>query len=125
MTQEHTPGPWAIRHSPRMQRYDIIGDVIQKDDQVYGYQVAELAPWMESEHIAANAALIAAAPDLLTALQTITLYLAEAHAEDTAAAHYGDDTCSYCDAIEAANRAIARATAAGAEKSEPADAGAT
>jgi len=55
--------------------------------------------------------LIAAAPELLEHLQTLADYLAEAHAEDKAAEHYGDEDCSYCRALDAARAAIAEATA--------------
>ncbi len=51
----------------------------------------------------------AASSDLLTALDATMYDLAESHAEDKAADHYGDDSCSYCDDITAAEAAIAKA----------------
>lgn len=57
-----------------------------------------------------NARLIAAAPALMEVLQETVTFLAEAHIEETDADHYGDDSCSYCDAIAAARAAIAQAT---------------
>ena len=45
----------------------------------------------------------------LAVLERVTNYLAEAHAEDKAADHYGDDSCSYCEAIDEARAILAKA----------------
>jgi hypothetical protein len=60
----------------------------------------------------ANSLLICAAPELLSALETIVEHLAESHATEKDAEHYGDDPeeCSYCQSIEAARAAIDKAT---------------
>lgn len=58
MKAQHTPGPWM----PSWRDY---GGVIDKD----GYVVAQAATFRNKEVIEANARLIAAAPDLLEALQ--------------------------------------------------------
>lgn len=65
-TNKHTPGPWAIER-------DHIGPRSQNDDQSYGMliQVAYLERYDWPENAEANARLIAAAPELLEALEAI------------------------------------------------------
>ena len=108
-TAKHTPGPWEVQEGAeccfhRGNRYSITLPI----DRGITETIAEVWPGSD-ERDKADALLIAAAPDLLEALETITLYLAEAHAEDKAVDHYGDETCSYCEGIKAAEAAIAKA----------------
>lgn len=61
------------------------------------------------ECTAEEARVMAAAPKLLETLKTICDYFSESHAEEKAADHYGDKGCSYCEAINSARIAIAKA----------------
>lgn len=82
-----TPGPWMASKTDRS-----IGPVSRDDDQTYG-MILPVA-WVEfdfdGELQQANANLIAAAPDLLAALQLIISYHddgnCELHSEDLAMA---------------------------------------
>ena len=47
---------------------------------------------------------------LLDTIETLADFLAEAHAEDKAADHYGDDRCSYCEAIDKARALLSAET---------------
>ena len=82
-----TPGPWAVA-------------VAHGEARLVG---------SDKEFSDADARLIAAAPELLAVLDTLVNYFAESHALEIDAQHYGDDTCSYCEAIDAALIAIAKA----------------
>lgn len=61
MTDKHTPGPWkAIPHGSRIYGPD-------------GYELAATSyEWQRTSTTEANARLIAAAPDMLAVLQTLT-----------------------------------------------------
>ena len=66
----------------------------------------------------ANVLLIAAAPELLTSLQTLVDYMLESHAEELESCHAGDaelageapEACSYCKAVAEARAVIDKAT---------------
>lgn len=58
---KHTPGPWVVREDPRSFRPSI-----EKEDRTYF--IAHVDECMAKE---ANAQLIAAAPDLLEALEAL------------------------------------------------------
>ena len=77
MTAKHTPGPWHIGMKP--------GPMIYGE---HGEQVADMVVSMINivEH-SANARLIAAAPDLLQALENLTdaVQSGTSYADDTAA----------------------------------------
>ena len=65
--QTHTPGPWAVRHTDNGLR------IVYSDGELRSH-VADLHSMsLCEEHgsLRANASLIAAAPDLLSALQRI------------------------------------------------------
>jgi len=96
---KHTPGPWKFEQNGH-------------DHNLWGDGHAGRVLTIRDGVIPMNsdARLIAAAPELLEHLQTLADYLAEAHAEDKAADHYGDEDCSYCRALDHARAAIARAT---------------
>lgn len=61
----------------------------------------------------ANASLIAAAPDLLAALNRLVFLFTESHQDEIESGHFGDDAagykCSYCSGIAQAKAAIAKA----------------
>lgn len=82
-----TPGPWVASKTDRS-----IGPVSRDDDQSYGMilPVAWVEFYVEPGCHQANANLIAAAPDLLAALQLIISYHddgnCELHSEDVALA---------------------------------------
>ena len=63
----------------------------------------------------ANARLIAAAPDLLAALETLVEHFEESHAPELESDHQGDGPhgCTYCESIPAARAAIANAKGEG------------
>lgn len=60
---------------------------------------------------AKHAPLLAAAPELLDSLELMVSYLQESHQDELQSNHHGDGSsgCSYCQAIRAAQRAIAKA----------------
>lgn len=66
----HTPGPWfAIPHGKGSRAWKVTGNVDDAADDV-----ANVIGYSEIDEVAANARLIAAAPALLEALQTILGY---------------------------------------------------
>ena len=66
MTQKHTPGPWFYSNG---EVYDI------KDNQIC------LVSYYQDGRVKANAALIAAAPDLLNAVEHLLLIAMETASE--------------------------------------------
>ena len=99
----HTKGPWRVDHCS-------YGEEIWNHE---GRYVADLkhGEGTGAETTAANANLIAAAPDLLEALERTAEYLEEAHQSDIDFDHAGDDPaeCTYCQALKQAQAAIAKA----------------
>ena len=76
MTTKHTPGPWYVFHSAHRGRFDDDGPgAFSIGDAQTAYSANILCSryeWPErAEEMKANARLIAAAPDLLKALQAI------------------------------------------------------
>lgn len=108
MQTQHTPGPWYVFHSAYRGRFD--------DDGPGAFSIGD-APtarsanilcsryeWPErAEEMKANAHLMAAAPDLLEALQNIAEYWNQDQNEAAMA-----DACWH--AIHTARAAIAKAT---------------
>lgn len=75
---KHTPGPWAYSGSVRDVDGDKLfcGSVYPVDDTIYrgnicGLQSADYIGGINIQEAEANASLIAAAPDLLAALQRV------------------------------------------------------
>jgi hypothetical protein len=94
MVPKHTPGPWPYTRTGDGKRITIGAGLVEGPN---GYEVAEVySDDCDAAEAEANARLIAAAPDLLAALQ----WVMSAHGEQL---H---------DALAAANEAIARATGA-------------
>ena len=58
---KHTPGPWIIFETP-------LGIEITADDADLGHPATVICEVMDDKHEAANARLIAAAPDMVEAL---------------------------------------------------------
>jgi hypothetical protein len=82
---KHTPGPWQIKSE--YEPLSIIGNVDGPDDGQYHYtSICEVEPTLFPDENAANARLIAAAPELLAALVKIE-GLADEHAR--AGDHHG------------------------------------
>ena len=75
MNTQHTPGPWTVTLSfDATMRREIWTEI----DRETGYrELVALIPDAEGEHINGDARLIAAAPDLLHALQMIDSNAAE------------------------------------------------
>lgn len=98
MTTQHTPGPWAIRkHEKGFVVYYTDGEIRSNTAQCYDRSVAE-----EHGTAEANAQLIAAAPELLAALQNIADHLwLEAK---------GEGKMDTKDLLQKAEAAIAKAT---------------
>ncbi len=76
MTTKHTPGPWYVFHSAHLAWRDDNGPgAFSIGDAQTAYSANILCSryqWPErAEEMKANASLIAAAPDLLEALQTL------------------------------------------------------
>lgn len=63
MSNKHTPGPWSV------QSYQIYAD---KGTQ-YGYRLIDCVRGRTQDELEANMALIAAAPELLAAVQGLIL----------------------------------------------------
>ena len=108
---KHTPGKWYLT----AKNPNADGSCYQQiKSEIIGSAVMGLSHDGSPEAYA-NAGLLTSAPAMLDALKRVTEFLSEAHAEDKAAAHYGDDpdTCTYCQAINQANAAIAQAQGGG------------
>lgn len=68
----HTPGPWHIIHEPTLNTYHIrVEDLDAAPVASLFYSSGGSRPQLSRELIDANAALIAASPDMLAALQGI------------------------------------------------------
>lgn len=106
MTTKHTPGPWLLRTTPTSAGLcHIVSAADWRGAFIYGdgirKGVDDSLP--KAQELAANSRLIAAAPDLLAALQSIEEYWNQDHNEMAMA-----DACWH--AINTARAAIAKAT---------------
>lgn len=82
---KHTPGPWAIQMDGRDTR------VVREADGLKSYVASLGEIWLCEEHggtVDANAALIAAAPDLLAALKALLAH-ANAYSDEMRERGYG------------------------------------
>jgi len=101
MPTQHTPGPWKVAEAFINNQPNRL---FVSEGKWGGKNIADLGEADEANN--ANARLIAAAPELLAALQSLIQYLPE---EDI----YYEDASSYRQiqrAVERAEAAIARAT---------------
>jgi len=73
-TTQHTPGPWQSRET----NYGFTVDAVKTIDHVAGVRIPA-SPHETGATQAANAKLIAAAPDLLHALEVIKHMAQDAH----------------------------------------------
>ena len=113
MSEQHTPGPWGVYDYPEYKgpktRFQIRANHPRMDGAIiavnstYGEHVG--ACYLSEKEIKANAAIIAAAPDLLAALEGLVEQCAMVHK------HWGDGANGKeSDAAQAAGRAaIAKA----------------
>ena len=85
----HTPGPWIVAEPGEVDEHYAVLDGFGHTASVYGYPE-------EAAAAAANARLIAAAPELLEACELLLIYLGDWNDME-------DETCA------AARRAIAKA----------------
>jgi len=102
---KHTPGPWRITHNGSYSppRFEISGRA--GDGREYGF--AEVSAWpLHAGEAEANARLIAAAPEMLEALKTLTPIASDQHAHITSDC---GGNCPDLIAIKQARAAIARA----------------
>lgn len=79
---KHTPGPWVIDYTTRPEEICTVYNVPPEgeDDQMFVYIRGKLGYWDTTpEEKLANARLIAAAPELLDALQKMDRILCEAN----------------------------------------------
>ena len=113
---EHTPGPWRVDTEVRglPNWVDVVGPRIRVGSPTFATNIT----YEESRRIFADARLIAAAPDMLKALegaqQAVSSAYAEAHAEwqnaDKRAERHGNKVRAW---REQAIAAIAKATGGG------------
>lgn len=106
MTSKHTPGPWAVQNAEECtgrQLDDLVKWVVTGDQ--HSLWISSGPTWdpEHAEESEANARLIAAAPELLEALQGTRREIA------ALVAACGDGVCTAA-ALEAADTAIAKAT---------------
>lgn len=97
---KHTPGPWVHRI-----RLDEGGNIGTKD----GYAICDMAyhySSLDRGELDANARLIAAAPELLEALQAIAKFIPNTSSEEGGAAKYSENVR----AADKVRAAIAKAT---------------
>lgn len=78
MNAKHTPGPWGVTHQTLTdQSWDVVSEAISGGICVATCGCCE----SESSHIAANAHLIAAAPELLQACKAVLAWI-ESHSDE-------------------------------------------
>lgn len=100
----HTPGPWIVIHESRAQSRWIVGDN-------EGGSIADCeppGPWISRDEADANARLIAAAPEMLEALQALVAQILDYEKVNNLSPNPGRKYC--WDNTERAVAAIAKAT---------------
>lgn len=112
MRKEHTKGPWAYGEERENQVEPTHRQVTapHTGNGPIRKQIATVYYGETKEERLANAALIAAAPELLKAVELLEAYLFESHEHEILTNHGNDTTpCSYCAALEQAREVIAKA----------------
>jgi len=106
MSAQHTPGPWAVEEPMDHELW-----IVEDGKEAYEWRVIAGCPWPDEprdiprKQVEANARLIAAAPDLLAALEKAAPFIGWASTRGQILA--GVDADELCDVIDAA---IAKAT---------------
>lgn len=95
MTTKHTPGPWVLEDNPTVNGQQVAS--FEKSGVMAGNRCLQV---IVRSNNAADASLIAAAPEMLEALQRLV------EIEDGP----GMAVIGWCDALDAARAAIAKAT---------------
>lgn len=105
----HTPGPWELRERAheatpyskrRVYRMEIIAPQYLYGKRTHSRDIAQILDYCEWTDHPANARLIAAAPDLLEALERICTNSRDADCGD-----HCSNTCMYCQARAAIRKA--------------------
>ena len=104
-TAAHTPGPWRTKTGPGWHDTYIVGELVGAHEPT----IATVRVHNNQQHHMANARLIAAAPELLAALEVLLPMFADWHSEFPQ--HVGDKEAP---ALQNARAAIAKATGAAA-----------
>lgn len=110
-TTKHTPGPWTIVETGKTGLGEVVcevgrgGDIDPRDEDSL-YQVGRMCDWggWDKETTLANARLIAAAPEMLAALEDILNGLEHAGCSS----QHCSGTCHYCATRRRAREAIAK-----------------
>lgn len=108
---KHTPGPWVFDPT-NYGVVDLLGyDLLDTNGNPIGVMVHTqlIGGFMKTKpnpKAEANAALVAAAPELLSACQSMLAYMEEFHVE----ACLNEPDCFECGLTEALSEAIAKAT---------------
>lgn len=102
MRQMPSTGEWTRTHGRTPMIFAGVSDPDANDSD----PIAIITGYADDR--AGNANLMMAAPLLRNALELVVSYLAEAHAADKSADHYGDgpEDCTYCQAIQQAHEAL-------------------
>ena len=98
MKSKHTPGPWEVTHDPKLAPINVS---------------SKGGPVVASNLYVRDASLIAAAPDLLAALEAlkhIATYYHKGEAPGHEDACENPDCCGHCLAMRKVDAAIAKAT---------------
>jgi hypothetical protein len=110
MSTQHTPAPWKATHP--IQDADAARHIWTQTDPATGHrELVAIIPGAEGDHVSADARLIAAAPDMLAALQLALHALENARIEYD----YHGNPMDKCDAdvitaVDTLRAAIAKAT---------------
>ena len=97
----HTPGPWHVK-APQPARYPCYGIFDVTGENLFN------VPILASGKAGADAALVAAAPDMLAALEAVVAAIPQPHPASTYEGHYLHAEML---ALENARTAIAKAKA--------------
>lgn len=77
-TDQHTPGPWHFVEGDATEDHHVGGGIISGTPPAFVDGVVLATIWRELPAYAANARLIASAPELLAALESIVDHIANA-----------------------------------------------
>lgn len=110
MRAQHTPGPWRIVDNNGVICIAAPEGHPHKTIAAIGHDERKINAWRVEKGIypdnCANAQLIAAAPDLLAALENLVTFLEETEEIEHVQFGYDDDNCIMCNARSAISKAI-------------------